>query len=159
MNESVTPSPPPVPVDLDRLAGWMDSRRLGSGPLADVELLTGGTQNILVRFSRRGRGYVLRRPPLHKRANSDETMRREARVLGALAGSAVPHPALIAAEPDVDVLGSAFYLMEPVEGFNASVAVPEPHHSSPAMQRVHGSGDAGGDRGAGPDRSGRGRPR
>ena len=36
-----------------------------------------------------GRSYVLRRPPLHKRANSDETMRREARMLAALRGSAV----------------------------------------------------------------------
>ena len=111
-------------VDLDRLATWMDERGLESGPLADPELIAGGTQNILLRFRRGTRTFVLRRPPPHKRANSDETMRREARVLGALAGTDVPHPELIAAEPDVSVLGAAFYLMEPVEGYNVTLGLP-----------------------------------
>jgi aminoglycoside phosphotransferase (APT) family kinase protein len=125
-------------VDLDILARWMDDRGFGHGPIEAAELIAGGTQNILVRFCRDGREYVFRRPPPHKRANSDETMRREARVLGALAGSDVPHPPLIAAEGDIDVLGAAFYLMEPIEGFNASLGVPEPHASSPELQHAMG---------------------
>ena len=128
----------PPGVDLAALTTWMDGQGLGSGPLEDVEVLAGGTQNVLVRFARAGRSYVLRRPPLHKRANSDETMRREARVLAALAGSDVPHPALIAACPDTEVLGAAFYLMEPIEGFNPSSGLPEPHRSDPAMRRAMG---------------------
>jgi aminoglycoside phosphotransferase (APT) family kinase protein len=77
-------------------------------------------------------------PPPHKRANSDETMRREARVLAALADTDVPHPRLIASEPALDVLGAAFYLMEPIEGFNATLGLPEPHRSDPAMQHEMG---------------------
>ena len=77
----------------------MDERGLEPGPLEDAALIAGGTQNILLRFRRGDRWFVLRRPPPHKRANSDETMRREARVLAALAGTDVPHPGLIAAEP------------------------------------------------------------
>jgi aminoglycoside phosphotransferase (APT) family kinase protein len=127
-----------VIVDLERLAAWMDTQGLGSGPIGDNELIAGGTQNILLRFERSGRMYVLRHPPPHKRANSDETMRREARVLAALHGSDVPHPALIAACPELDVLGSAFYLMEPIDGFNASTGVPEPHASDPRLQREMG---------------------
>jgi aminoglycoside phosphotransferase (APT) family kinase protein len=111
-------------VDLARLTAWMDAQELGSGPIHDVTALGGGTQNILLRFTRAGRSYVLRRPPLHKRANSDETMRREARVLAALAGTDVPHPGLIAACPDEDVLGAAFYLMEPVDGVNPTLGLP-----------------------------------
>jgi aminoglycoside phosphotransferase (APT) family kinase protein len=111
-------------VDLDRLAGWMDDAGLPGGPILAVERLGGGTQNILLRFERGGRRYVLRRPPLHKRDNSDETMRREARVLAALAGSDVPHPRLLAACGDTEVLGAAFYLMEPVDGANPTVALP-----------------------------------
>lgn len=107
-----------IGVDLAALSRWMDGQGLGRGPLHDVTPLTGGTQNILIRFERDGRGYVLRRPPISKRANSDETMRREARILGALAGTGVPHPALIAACDDLSVLGAAFYLMEPVDGCN-----------------------------------------
>lgn len=125
-------------VDLSALAGWMDDRGLGSGPIVSVTELTGGTQNVLLRFTRSGRSYVLRRPPVHKRRNSDETMRREARILAALAGTDVPHPGLIAAEPDTDVLGASFYLMEPVEGFNPAGGLPEPHRSDPGMRRAMG---------------------
>jgi aminoglycoside phosphotransferase (APT) family kinase protein len=121
-------------VDLDVLAAWMDGEGLGSGPLTSVERLGGGTQNVLLRFTRAGRSYVLRRPPLHKRGNSDETMRREARVLAALAGSDVPHPALIATCPDETLIGAAFYLMEPVEGANPTVGLPAPYVDDPAWR-------------------------
>lgn len=116
-------------VDLDALTTWMDAQGLGAGPLADVNLLGGGSQNVLLRFSRDGRAYVLRRGPEHKRANTDETMRRETRILAALAGSAVPHPELIAGCADETVIGGAFYLMEPVEGFTPAFAWPHPPHS------------------------------
>lgn len=137
---SIGTAPPisPALVDLDALARWMDRRGLGTGPIEDVERLGGGTQNVLLRFRRAGRQYVLRRPPEHKRKNSDETMRREARVLAALAGSAVPHPGLIAAEPTTDILGAAFYLMEPIDGFHAPSGLPEPHRSDPALRHRMG---------------------
>ena len=111
-------------VDLGRLTEWMDDQHLGSGPLTDVGLLAGGTQNILLQFRRAGELYVLRRPPVNKRDNSDETMRREARVLAAIADTDVPHARLIAACPDVDVIGAAFYLMESVDGINPTVELP-----------------------------------
>ena len=116
----------------------MDGQGLGSGPLERAERLSGGTQNILLRFTRAGRDYVLRRPPPVLRANSNETMRREARVLAALAGTAVPHPGLIAACADEAVLGAAFYLMEPVDGFNAAQGLPMPHAGDAAMRHRMG---------------------
>lgn len=129
----------PGTVDLDVLARWMDDEALERGePIEDVERITGGTQNVLLRFRRGSRSFVLRRPPPHKRANSDETMRREARVLAGLAGTDVPHPALIAACPDIEVLGAAFYLMEAVEGCNPTQGLPEPHRSDAAMQHAMG---------------------
>jgi aminoglycoside phosphotransferase (APT) family kinase protein len=128
----------PTGVDLDRLATWMDEQGLPSGPITHVERLTGGTQNILLRFRRNGNDYVLRRPPIHKRAKSDETMRREARVLAALRNSPVPHPGLIAACGDVDVLGCAFYLMEPIDGFNPASGLPAPHRNDPAIRHQMG---------------------
>ncbi len=132
------PAIDPELVDLDRLAAWMDAQGLPPGPLEALEPLAGGTQNVLLRFARGGRAYVLRRPPRHLRANSNETMRREARVLGALRGTDVPHPALIAACPETDVIGAAFYLMEPVEGFNPTRGLPEPHRSDPALRHAMG---------------------
>jgi aminoglycoside phosphotransferase (APT) family kinase protein len=125
-------------VDLDRLAAWMDERGLERGPIEEAARPPGGTQNILIRFRRGERWFMLRRPPLSPRMNGSETMRREARVLAALADTDVPHPGLIAAEPAEDVLGAAFYLMEPIEGFNPTVGLPPLHAADPAVRRAMG---------------------
>jgi aminoglycoside phosphotransferase (APT) family kinase protein len=129
----------PAVVDCSVLAAWMDGQGLPGGPLEGVELLGGGTQNILVRFRRGGRQYVLRRPPRHLRPRSNEVLRREARVLAALDGTGVPAPQLIAACPDERVMGGAvFYLMTAVDGFNATTTLPEPFASDPAMRHEMG---------------------
>jgi aminoglycoside phosphotransferase (APT) family kinase protein len=120
------------------LMQWMDQQGLGQGPILNSELLTGGTQNLLMRFRRGGRDFVLRRPPSHPRANSNEAMRREARVLAALANTTVPHPRLIAALSDETVLGTACYLMEPVIGFNATTGLPSLHSTSADVRRHMG---------------------
>jgi len=128
----------PALVDLGRLSAWMDAEGLPRGPIERPELLTGGTQNVLLRFERGGESYVLRRPPRHLRKNSNETMRREAQVLRALADSDVPHPRFVAGSRETDVLGAAFYLMRPVDGFNPAQGLPEPHASDPAMRHAMG---------------------
>lgn len=125
-------------VDLQHLADWMDGQGLPAGDIEGVELLAGGTQNILLRFDRGGESYVLRRPPVHKRDNSDETMRREARVLAALRDSDVPHPRFIAGCPEVDVLGASFYLMQPIDGFTATTGLLDVHRSDPKVRRRMG---------------------
>jgi aminoglycoside phosphotransferase (APT) family kinase protein len=125
-------------VNLDRLARWMDTVGQGSHPISCVQHLGGGTQNILMRFRRGDEEYVLRRPPRHLRANSNETMRREAKMLAALAHTNVPHPPLIAACDDLTVLGSSFYLMAPVVGFNAKEGLPASHAASATIRRRMG---------------------
>src|SRR3546814_10572531 len=90
-------------VNLEKLTAWMDEEHLESGPLENVTALAGGTQNILLKFNRGARAFVLRRPPHRPHMNGSETMRREARVLAALKGSDVPHPGLIAACPREDL--------------------------------------------------------
>src|ERR1700755_537670 len=121
---------------VDARRDWMDTQSLGNAPIEDAHLLGGGTQNILLKFVRAGRTYVLRRPPKHLRANSNETMRREARVLGALKGEPVPHPDLIAACGDEAVLGAPSSLMEPIEGFPPREEMPPLYANDPAARHT-----------------------
>lgn len=121
-------------IDLPAVAAWMDQHGLARGPIEDCESIGGGTQNILIRFRRGATDYVLRRGPLHLRPSTNEVLRREIRVLTALAPTDVPHPRLIAGCPDETVLGSVFYLMEPVSGFNPEVSLP-PFHADDARVR------------------------
>jgi aminoglycoside phosphotransferase (APT) family kinase protein len=89
----------------------------------------------MLRFTRAGRPYVLRRGPRHLRPRSNSVILRETRVLAALAGSDVPHPHLIAACDDPGVLGDAvFYLMEPVDGFNAGEGLLPLHAGDPGVR-------------------------
>jgi aminoglycoside phosphotransferase (APT) family kinase protein len=61
-------------------------------------------------------------------------MAREARLLAALAGTDVPHPALLASCLDERILGAIFYLMAPVDGFNATVTLSGPARQSAAVR-------------------------
>ncbi|PJE06695.1 MAG: phosphotransferase family protein [Mycobacterium sp.] len=120
---------------LDAVARWMTEQGLGEGPLQDVTAVTGGTQNVMLRFTRSGRPYVLRRGPRHLRPRTNSVILRETRVLAALSGSDVPHPRLIATCEDTGVLGDAvFYLMEPIDGFNAGEGLPPLHAGNPEVR-------------------------
>lgn len=126
-------------LDLDVLGAWMDDQGLPPGGISDVTLLAGGTQNVLVRFARGGREYVFRRGPRHLRPKSNDAMRREATVLAALDGTDVPHPGFVAACPDEHVMGGAvFYLMEPVDGFNPTVELPDLHATHQGVRHEMG---------------------
>ena len=96
----------------------------GTGPVTAVEKLTGGSQNNIFLLTRGAEQLVLRRPPEHLRKNSNDTMLREARVLGALQGSDVPHPEFYGVCADTDVIGTTFYLMEPIDGFTPMGEMP-----------------------------------
>ena len=109
----------PTLTERDRVAVQNWARLTGLGTdVTNVEPLTGGSQNIVVRLRLDGRPLVLRRPPAHPRPTSDKTMLREMAVLQTLAGTPVPHPGFVAGCADLDVLGVVFYLMEEVDGLN-----------------------------------------
>lgn len=119
------------------LRDWVRSEGIGSD-VTEVVPLAGGSQNVVVRLRIDGRRLVLRRPPPHPRPNSDRTMQREIAVLRTLAGSAVPHPVIVAACEDREVLGVVFYLMEEVDGFNPGNEITPPYVRDPGMRRQVG---------------------
>jgi aminoglycoside phosphotransferase (APT) family kinase protein len=128
--------------DQAALQRWVRTQGLGS-EVTDIEPLTGGTQNIVVRVHVDGRPMVLRRPPLHPRPTSDKTMLREIAALQTLAGTAVPHPGFIAGCDDLDVLGVVFYLMEEVDGFNPGDAMDDAYVRNPDWRHRVGLSYAG----------------
>lgn len=84
-------------IDFVRLGRWLQAQGLAEGEVEAPTLLAGGTQNLIVRFVCGGSLFVLRKAAGTAYANGSETMRREARILAALAGTDVPHARLIAA--------------------------------------------------------------
>ena len=86
-----------------------------SGDLV-VEQFQGGQSNPTYRVAAGERRYVLRRKPPGKLLPSAHAVEREFRVMSALAGSDVPVAKTYALCEDPAVIGTAFYLMEYVEG-------------------------------------------
>lgn len=135
-----TPSTPTteMTVDLRAVSDWMDTRGLPDGDIVDANALGGGTQNIMIAFTRGDRSYVLRRGPRHLRPQSNKVITREIELLGALATTDVPHPRLVAGCTDENVLGAVFYLMEPVDGYNAAVSLPSAYAADRAGRHTMG---------------------
>jgi aminoglycoside phosphotransferase (APT) family kinase protein len=105
-------------VDVDSLADWLDAEGLEAGLPLVVEPLTGGSSNAMFVVERGDARWVLRRPTRVAVDRANEGMRREFRILAALAGTDVPHPEVVALCDDHSVLGCTFYLMERVRGVN-----------------------------------------
>lgn len=105
---------------VDGLATWM--RATLSGFKGNASALTvyqfqGGQSNPTYRISTSdGAQYILRRKPPGKLLPSAHAIEREYRIMQALAGSAVPVARMLGLCEDADVIGTAFYLMEYVEG-------------------------------------------
>ena len=103
-------------LDAARLTRYLEGRLEGfSGPL-EIERIHGGQSNPTYLLRASGRRWVLRKRPPGELLPSAHLIDREYRVMSALAGSEVPVPAMRLFCDDVEVLGTAFYVMEFVEG-------------------------------------------
>ena len=101
---------------LDRLETWMRGHIDGfRGPLA-AEQFEGGQSNPTFKLLSGAGCYVLRRKPAGQLLPSAHAVDREYRVMRALSGTAVPVPEVYALCEDDSVIGSAFYVMEFVDG-------------------------------------------
>ncbi|SPL92005.1 possible phosphotransferase [[Actinomadura] parvosata subsp. kistnae] len=87
-----------------------------AGEPQSVSLISGGRSNLTYLVEGGERRLVLRRPPLGHVLPTAHDMRREWRVISALAPTPVPVPEPVAFCADEDVIGAPFYLMGYVEG-------------------------------------------
>lgn len=95
---------------------WLSARRQVAAPLT-FAIVAGGRSNLTYTVTdAEGRRWVLRRPPLHSVLASAHDVGREHRILAALQSTAMPVPPLVGYEPDPEVTGAPFYVMEFVDG-------------------------------------------
>lgn len=119
-------------INIPALTEWLDHNipALGDGPLT-AELISGGYSNVVIGLNRGGKSMVLRRPPAVPPPGSERTVLREARVLSALDGTDVPHPACHGSCDDDAVIGAPFYVMDKVEGWAAQIVDKKTVHKAP----------------------------
>ncbi|REE95813.1 phosphotransferase family protein [Thermomonospora umbrina] len=105
-------------VDVPRLVDWMKGAVPDAGRITAIRVIAGGRSNLTYGITLEdGRRVVLRRPPLGHVLPTAHDMRREHRVMSALAaGTAVPVPEPLAFCADEGVIGAPFYLMDHVDG-------------------------------------------
>lgn len=103
-------------LDTDRLAEWMKAKVEGfEGPLTYAKF-AGGQSNPTYKLMTPGRNYVLRRKPMGELLPSAHQVDREYRVMAALHPTGFPVPRQYGLCEDDAVIGSAFYVMEMVDG-------------------------------------------
>ncbi len=105
-----------------------------------VELISGGKSNLTYTVGSDAGSVVLRRPPLGNILPSAHDMRREHTVMGALAGTAVPVPKMLAFCDDPELLGQRFYVMERIDGLICRETLPAGYADTPAERRTIGEG-------------------
>jgi aminoglycoside phosphotransferase (APT) family kinase protein len=113
-------------VDAARLSEWIGDRLPGAGEPLELERMgqDQGIANALFFVRRAGHEWVLRRPPAVKNHPSASNTEREWRILSALEGTSVPHPAPLLFCDDDDVIGATFMLMGRVDGLTPGHALP-----------------------------------
>lgn len=111
-------------LDSSALGRWLDAHAApetpGKGELPLLEPLSGGSQNALYRVRRGEATAVLRMPGPRADAARIDGLRREIRLVRALSGTDVPHAQLIAADDNGELLGTPFYVMAEVDGWNST---------------------------------------
>jgi len=101
--------------DVARFSDWL-GQVTGEPAEVTVTPMSGGGSCEMFRVERLGRSWVVRRAPLTAVSDTAHHVVREARVIDALADSAVPVPTILAVCDDPAVLGTPFFVMSYVDG-------------------------------------------
>jgi aminoglycoside phosphotransferase (APT) family kinase protein len=110
------PVAPQHAFDAERLAEWMREHVDGGIGTLEIAQFKGGQSNPTYLVTAGARRFALRRKPPGKLLPSAHAVDREYRVMAALAGTDVPVPKTYALCDDAEVIGTAFFLMDYVEG-------------------------------------------
>lgn len=103
-------------LDTTRLQTFLEQQLPGFSGSLSAEKFAGGQSNPTFKLSANGRHYVLRRKPPGQLLKSAHAVDREFRVISALQDTDVPVPKTYCLCEDDAIIGSAFYVMEYLEG-------------------------------------------
>lgn len=98
------------------LADWLSNAIPDFGGPLMIRQFQGGQSNPTFLLQGKGRNLVLRKKPPGPLLPKAHNVEREYRILAALSATAVPTPQVMAICEDPDVIGTAFYVMQFVEG-------------------------------------------
>ncbi|HEX7096803.1 MAG TPA: phosphotransferase family protein [Acidimicrobiales bacterium] len=101
----------------------------------EIRVISGGRSNEVFEVRQGDTRWTLRRPAAAAHERAEDGMRREYRVLSALASTDVPHPRVVAFCDDATVIGSVFYVMEHLDGFVPVEPLPPPFGEDPDARR------------------------
>jgi len=102
--------------DEKRLEAWCRDHVEGFSGDLEVRQFEGGQSNPTFLLASGPKRYVMRKKPPGKLLASAHQVDREYRVMKALEGTGVPVPHMYALCEDDDIIGTAFYVMEYLEG-------------------------------------------
>jgi aminoglycoside phosphotransferase (APT) family kinase protein len=119
----VTTAVDPSLIDLGKVEPILDHHGLGAGPVT-AATIGDGHSNLTFLLSRGDDRYVLRRPPRPPYPPSAHDVLREAAVIEAVGAVGLPVPAVLAKVEDAAILGVPFVVMEFVDGYAISNALP-----------------------------------
>jgi aminoglycoside phosphotransferase (APT) family kinase protein len=112
-----------LPFDHAVLERWLADRDLCAGPIR-LRRIGDGLSNLTYLVTDGRRTVVLRRPPPPPLPPGGNDMRREARILTALADTAVPVPRVLATAEPGEVMDVPCYVMEHLDGVVATGSLP-----------------------------------
>ena len=112
-------------IDREQVTRFVLERVPGASPPVEFSLISGGRSNLTYRVRAGGRDFALRRPPLGHVIATAHDMRREYRVLAALADTDVPVARPLALCEDASVNEVPFYVMEFRDGVVLQDRVPD----------------------------------
>ncbi len=104
-------------IDRAAVERWYAEHIPGTSLPLEFDLIAGGHSNLTFEVTDAdGRLTVLRRPPLGQVLASAHDMGREHRIIAALAATDIPVAPALGYEPDDEVNGAPFYVMDHVDG-------------------------------------------
>ena len=125
-----------APETRDRLAAFLEARGLTSGEVTTKAIGDGHSNLTYLVSDAAGRQVVLRRPPPPPTPPGAHDMLREARLVGALAGSPVPVAQLLATAEAGEVIDVHFYVMSFAAGPVVTTRTPEPLDRPDVRRRI-----------------------